>query len=201
MPIYPEKDTDQLQNWPDPIKDPNFYNSFGDLPTDQTQPEVDINLLQDGQPFVGPTAPAVDPANFGIPNDQAQPEVDVGMLPGIAGLRGPTGPIGNTGPTGPTGNGGPTGPTGPQGPEGGPTGPTGATGATGSTGPTPTIAYSFTPDDSRQVWDIDHNLGFYPSVRVMNALGTEFFGDIIYTNINQLTVTFTEPVYGTIYLS
>lgn len=105
-------------------------------------------------------------------------EVDISLLPGVPGQRGPTGP------SGPIGTAGPTGPTGPQ----GPAGPSGQ-------------SYSFTPDDSQSVWNITHNLGFKPSVQVVNALGTEFFGDVVYTNNNQLTVTFSAPVYGTIYLS
>jgi hypothetical protein len=104
--------------------------------------------------------------------------VDISLLPGVPGQRGATGP------SGPTGASGPTGPTGPQ----GPAGPSGQ-------------SYSFTPDDSLAVWNITHNLGFKPSVQVINAIGTEFFGDVVYTNNNQLTVTFSAPVYGTIYLS
>jgi hypothetical protein len=142
-------------------------------------PETDIALLQNGaQPILTvPMSPYSSP-DFQVPNDQVFPEVDITMLPGVPGQRGPAGPIGAPGPVGSTG----------------------ATGATGPTGPSGQ-SYSFTPDDSQSVWNITHNLGFNPSVQVVNALGTEFFGDVVYTNNNQLTVTFTAPVYGTIYLS
>jgi hypothetical protein len=46
-------------------------------------PEVDIALLQSGEPFEGPTGPSYSDPNFGIPNDQAQPEVDIALLPGV----------------------------------------------------------------------------------------------------------------------
>ena len=55
-------------------------------------PEVDIALLQSGEPWIGPTGPNYTDPNFGIPNDQAQPEVDITLLPGVPGQRGPTGP-------------------------------------------------------------------------------------------------------------
>ena len=150
-------------------------------PSVPRMPEVDTAMLQPGEVIVSAPAPSFSDPNFGLPNDQAQPEVDISLLPGVPGQRGPKG---NNGDTGPAGVAGPTGPAGPQGEEG----PSGQ-------------SYSFTPDDSIAVWNITHDLGFNPSVQVVNALGTEFFGDVVYTNNNQLTVTFTAPVYGTIYLS
>lgn len=148
------------------------------MPTFPVYPEKDVNLLQ--QPDETILEPVAYP-DYGIPNDQAQPIVDINLLPGVPGQRGPQGLPGSTGPTGPTG-------------------PQGAQGAQGEPGPSGQ-SFTYTPDDSLAVWNIDHNLGFYPSVRVINALGTEFFGDITYTNTDQLTVTFTAPVYGTAYLS
>jgi hypothetical protein len=141
-------------------------------------PEIDTSMLQGGTAIVSAPGPDFSDPNFGIPNDQGQPEVDISLLPGVPGQRGPRGITGEVGPAGPTGSVGPQGEPGPSG-----------------------QSYSFTPDDSIAVWNITHDLGFNPSVRVINALGTEFFGDVVYTNNNQLTVTFTAPVYGTIYLS
>jgi hypothetical protein len=144
-------------------------------------PEKDIVFLQNTTPEVVTPGPDYEDLDFGIPNDQANQVIDITLLPGVPGQRGPTGAIGATGATGPAGAAGATGPTGPAGPSG--------------------QSYSFTPDDSQSVWNITHNLGFNPSVQVVNAIGTEFFGDVVYTNSNQLTVTFSAPVYGTIYLS
>jgi hypothetical protein len=68
FPIYPEKDTNLLQNPPDTIHDPVTYPDFG-IPNDQAQPEVDVALLP------------------GVPGQR-----------GPSGPRGPAGPVGPTGP-------------------------------------------------------------------------------------------------------
>lgn len=107
--------------------------------------------------------------------------VDIALLPGVTGQRGPIGPTGSTGPVGPTGG---TGPTGPQ----GPTGPSGQ-------------SFTFTPADARETWNITHNLGYQPNVMVVDSFGTEFYGTVLYTNTNSLTITFTSAVYATAYLS
>ena len=162
-------------------------------------PEVDVGLLQYGGPWVGPSTPAYTDPQFGIPNDQAQPEVDTALLPGVPGQRGPQGETGEDGVVA-------------------------ATAPLAYSATTKTVSlnqaaiqinatqvsglpqalsyfYSFTPDDSRDVWDITHNLGYYPSVRVVNSVGTEFIGDIVYNSNNRLTITFSSPVFGTVYLS
>lgn len=82
----------------------------------------------------------------------------------------------------------------------GPAGPTGATGATGPQGPSGQ-SFTYTPADARTTWIIAHNLGFNPNVTVSDSVGTEYFGQISYTNSNSLTLTFSQAVYGTAYLS
>jgi len=82
----------------------------------------------------------------------------------------------------------------------GPAGPTGATGATGPQGPSGQ-SFTYTPVDARTTWIIAHNLGFNPNVTVSDSVGTEYFGQISYTNSNSLTLTFSQAVYGTAYLS
>ena len=184
QPPLPEKDVILLQNgepWVGPTS-PGYTDPQFGIPNDQGQPEVDINLLQSGEPWVPPLVPDYTDPQFGVPNDQAQPEVDISQLPGVPGQRGPAGPTGLTGPQGSTGPSGPSGPPGPPGPAG--------------------SSFEYTPDNSLQVWIITHNLGFHPNVRVFNsALNTEFFGDVSYTSINSLTITFSSYVYGTAYLS
>jgi hypothetical protein len=66
---------------------------------------------------------------------------------------------------------------------------------------TPVVAFAYTPNDSMQVWVVTHNLGFHPNVTVVDNAGNEYEGDIVYNSINQVTVTFTTYVYGTMYLS
>lgn len=145
------------------------------------KPEVDVGLLQSGPGVVSAPGPTYSDANFGVPNDQGQPEVDIAILPGVPGQRGPQGITGETGPAGPTGG---TGPTGPQ----GPTGPSGQ-------------SFTFTPADARETWNITHNLGYQPNVMVVDNVGTEYFGAVVYTDTNSLTITFTSAVYATAYLS
>ena len=88
---------------------------------------------------------------------------------------------GVTGQRGPQGQPGPVGPTGPQGPSG--------------------QSFTYTPPDARTTWTITHNLGFNPNVTVSDSVGTEYFGQISYTNSNSLILTFSQAVYGTAYLS
>lgn len=50
-------------------------------------------------------------------------------------------------------------------------------------------------------WVIKHNLGYNPVVRTENALGVDMEGVITHDTVNQLTITFSQPVTGTAYLS
>ena len=165
-------------------------------------PEVDVGLLQYGGPWVGPSTPAYTDPQFGIPNDQGQPEVDISLLPGVPGQRGPQGVAGEDGEDGVAAAIAPLAYS-----------PSTRTvslnqsaiqiNASQVSGLPQALSYffSFTPDDSRAVWDITHNLGYFPSVRVVNSVGTEFIGDIVYNSNNRLTITFSSPVFGTVYLS
>ena len=148
------------------------------------KPEVDVGLLQSGPGVVSAPGPTYSDPNFGVPNDQGQPEVDIAILPGVPGQRGPRGVDGDTGATGATGATGPTGAV-------GPTGPAGTSGG----------SFSYTPADARTLYEITHNLGYRPNVMVVDNFGTEYFGAVVYTSTNSLTITFTTAVYATAYLS
>ena len=56
MTIYPEKDVNLLQGWPEPITEPVVWPE-GEPPNDQTQPEVDITLLPGVPGQRGPQGP------------------------------------------------------------------------------------------------------------------------------------------------
>lgn len=139
------------------------------------RPEVDIGLLQSGPGVVSAPGPTYSDPNFGVPNDQGQPEVDIAILPGVPGQRGPTGPAGTPGTPGTTG-------------------PAGSNGTSGG-------SFSYTPADARTLFEITHNLGYRPNVMVVDSFGTEYFGTVVYTDTNSLTITFTSAVYATAYLS
>jgi hypothetical protein len=50
------------------------------------------------------------------------------------------------------------------------------------------------------VWSITHNLNGHPSVTVVDTGGDTVLGDVKYTSLNTLTVTFLVPVAGYAYL-
>lgn len=83
---------------------------------------------------------------------------------------------------------GPPGPAGPAGPQG-PAGPSGAAG------------YPHVQAIPSATWTIDHGLGFYPNVTVIDTLGEQAFGEITYPTINRVVLTFSAAFAGTAYLS
>ena len=50
-------------------------------------------------------------------------------------------------------------------------------------------------------WEIIHNLGFRPSVTVIDLDGDVVNGDVTYDTNNQLTLTFAQPIKGEAYLN
>jgi hypothetical protein len=94
--------------------------------------------------------------------------------------------VGQIGPAGPPGPAGPAGPAGPVGPPG----PPGAGGT-----------YHHDQAVAAQVWTINHNLGFNPSVNVQDSAGTLVFGNVVYVDVNTVTVTFSAAFGGVADLS
>ncbi len=77
---------------------------------------------------------------------------------------------------------GPAGPAGPAGPQG-PVGP-----------PPPTFVFNqSTPSNN---WTIAHNLGFYPSVELLNSGSQEIEGGVTHLSTNVVVASFTTPVSG-----
>jgi len=79
----------------------------------------------------------------------------------------------------------------------GPQGPKGDTGAQGVSGGN----YVHTQNVSSNTWVISHNLGYNPSVTALDSAGTQVEGDVVWTSLNQLTVTFSAAFGGVAYLS
>ena len=50
-------------------------------------------------------------------------------------------------------------------------------------------------------WIIQHNLGRYPAVSVVDSAGDEVEGSVIYVDSNQVTVAFSAPFSGNAYLN
>ena len=58
--------------------------------------------------------------------------------------------------------------------------------------------YSVSPPQA--VWVIQHNTNSYPPVRTLDSAGTQVFGAIVYNDSNTITITFSAPFSGTVYL-
>ena len=61
--------------------------------------------------------------------------------------------------------------------------------------------YTHTQDVPLKVWIINHNLGSFPSVTVVDSNNQVVIGDITYTGSNSLTITFTIPFAGYAFLN
>ena len=63
------------------------------------------------------------------------------------------------------------------------------------------VAYTHLQGSSSNTWVINHNLNFYPNVTVQDSAGTIYEGEISYTNLDSITVTFSSAFSGKAYLS
>lgn len=45
-------------------------------------------------------------------------------------------------------------------------------------------------------WVIQHNLGFYPAVTVQDSAGSVVYGDVVYVDVNNVTITFDSAFGG-----
>jgi hypothetical protein len=85
----------------------------------------------------------------------------------------------------------------------GPQGATGAAGPTGPQGPPGSIGGSYLHAQivPSAIWTINHNLGFFPNVVVLDTLGRVVWGDQEYPSANTMILTFSASFSGTAYLS
>jgi len=136
---------------------------------------------------------------------------------GIQGAQGVQGLVGGHGSQGTTGRSGVQGYTGAQGAQGGGVSAQYvlnaiAAAALGSTDDltegtanlyfkTSRVAYTHLQGSSSNTWVINHNLNFYPNVTVQDSAGTIYEGEISYTNLDSITVTFSSAFSGKAYLS
>jgi hypothetical protein len=65
----------------------------------------------------------------------------------------------------------------------------------------PAVAYHHVQGTSSAVWTINHYLGWQPNVTVQDSGGSVVEGEISYTSVNALTVTFSGAFSGNAYLS
>lgn len=62
-------------------------------------------------------------------------------------------------------------------------------------------SYRYIQSSNSSTWVVTHNLGFRPSVTVIDLDGDVVNGDITYDTANQLTLTFAQPIKGEAYLN
>ncbi|MFI6495889.1 hypothetical protein [Nonomuraea typhae] len=138
----------------------------------------------DNRPFPGP----VDGEIWEPPS--------AGSVVGGEGQRGPKGDQGIPGPAGPRGYDGPVGPAGPPG-LGGARGPSGPPGPPGPINQ-PLIVPQLSPSSS---WVIEHGLGRWPQVTVLDSTGAEVVTDVTYLDVNRIAVIFAVPTTGSVLLT
>lgn len=61
--------------------------------------------------------------------------------------------------------------------------------------------FVFTQAIPAAVWVIDHGLGQFPAIDVVDSSGRIVEGDVVYDSSNQMTVTFIAPFAGLAYLN
>ena len=61
--------------------------------------------------------------------------------------------------------------------------------------------FVFTQGIPSATWNITHNLNKFPSVTVVDSSKQIVIGDVTYTNVNSLVITFSAPFSGEAYLN
>lgn len=82
-----------------------------------------------------------------------------------------------------------------QGPQGipGPAGPAGES--------ADAVSYRHIQSVASNSWEINHNLGWYPNITVVDSAGSVVEGEIDYVSENNLTLSFSSSFSGIAYLS
>jgi len=65
----------------------------------------------------------------------------------------------------------------------------------------PNTWFHFTQGNPTAIWVINHTMGRYPAVTIVDSAGSVIEGDIHYVSASQLTITFSAPFAGEGYLS
>lgn len=63
------------------------------------------------------------------------------------------------------------------------------------------LSYHHVQNVASSIWNITHNLGFYPNITVVDSAGTVLEGDLEYIDLNNIRVTFSAAFSGNAYLS
>ena len=63
------------------------------------------------------------------------------------------------------------------------------------------LNFTFTQAAPALVWIVNHNLGKNPSVSIVDNAGEEVYAQVDYTNLNSLTITFTQAFSGKAFMN
>lgn len=72
---------------------------------------------------------------------------------------------------------------------------------TGAISSAATRRHTHTQGTVSSAWTINHNLGGFPSVSVVDSAKTVVFGEVQYVSSSQVVVTFSAPFSGYAYLT
>lgn len=62
-------------------------------------------------------------------------------------------------------------------------------------------SYTHTQSSPSATWIVNHNLSYNPAVSIVSSTGDIVHGDITYSGIQQITISFSAPFSGSVYLS
>lgn len=65
----------------------------------------------------------------------------------------------------------------------------------------PQQTFVFTQTSASDSWVVNHNLGKYPSVTVVDSAGTTVIGDVQYLDKDNIVIRFSSPFTGIVYLN
>lgn len=74
--------------------------------------------------------------------------------------------------------------------------PVGGSGGSGSSGGSGGVAYRHQQNSPATVWVINHNLGFWPAVSIVDTGGFEIEADVRHMSANQVVIVFAIPLAG-----
>ena len=62
-------------------------------------------------------------------------------------------------------------------------------------------SYIHLQNSPASTWVVNHNLSYYPAVSVVSLTGDVVHGDVNYSGQQQITITFSAPFAGRVYIS
>lgn len=62
-------------------------------------------------------------------------------------------------------------------------------------------SYTFEQSTPASTWIVNHNLSYNPAVSIVSSSGDLVHGDVTYSGPQQITINFSAPFSGRVYLS